>query len=62
MNETQAADILQELYGDDYHPEEYAEDGTNFEEAIVSEENSDIEDVLRKLQDDINGTQSDEKE
>ncbi len=62
LNETQAADILQELYGDDYHPEEYAEDGTNFEEAIVSEENSDIEDVLRKLQDDINGTQSDEKE
>lgn len=62
LNETQAADILQELYGDDYHPEEYAEDGTNFEEAIVSEENSDIEDVLRKLQDDINGTQSEEKE
>lgn len=62
LNETQASDILQELYGDDYHPEEYAEDGTNFEEAIVSEENSDIEDVLRKLQDDINGTQSDEKE
>ena len=62
LNETQAADILQELYGDDYHPEEYTEDGTAVEETAETEENADIEDVLRQLQEDINESQTGEKE
>ena len=62
LNETQAADILQELYGDDYHPEEYTEDGTAAEETAETEENADIEDVLRQLQEDINESQTGEKE
>lgn len=53
LNETQAADILEELYGENYRPEEYVEDGTAFEEAVEKEENSDIEDVLREIKNDI---------
>lgn len=62
LNETQAADILDEIYGSQFEEDEYEEDGTEFYEEVEAEENELISDAEDTLADDLKHAEENNEE